>query len=180
MDVNDDGMIVGRDCDASVQHCQAFVLKLGSSKVVQLNDQINGDPDSYAAAVSDVVEVGGKEVVYVTGSTTSTMDVETGTRWTVPVSVLNESPSGSVTQIRLTSQWCSGVNNAGDAVCTSSGGGRQTTILLRNGVLSSLKPPKGATDAAGLDLARTNGLPTYAVGVVQIGAGRAAVWVINK
>jgi hypothetical protein len=180
MDVNDDGVIVGRDCDESVQHCHAFVLKFGSTTVVQLDDQINGDPDSYAAAVSDVVEVGGQQVVYVTGSTTSTNGVEAGTRWTVPVSVLSASPSGSLTQTRLTGQWCSGVNNAGEAVCTKAGGGRQTTVLLRSGVVSSLKPPKGGTDAAGYDLARTSGLPTYAVGNAQIGAGRAAVWVINK
>jgi hypothetical protein len=179
-DVNDDGVVVGHNCDSNIENCSAFVLKSGSSTVIQLHDQINGDPESYAAAVSDVVMVNGRSVVYVTGSTTSADYLETGTRWTVPVSILEGPSSDAVTQVALTKQWCSGVNNAGDAVCTSSGGGRQSTALVRDGLANSLKPPKRGTDAASFDLARADELPTYAVGVAQADGLRATVWVINK
>ena len=180
MDVNDDGVVVGRDCELlPTESCHAFVMKIGSNTAVQLNDQINGDPYSYAAAVSDVVTINDTAVVYVTGSTTSAEGVETGTRWTVTISEQG-SLLPAVAQVTLTKQWCSGVNNAGDAVCTSSGGGRQSAALVRDGAMNNLKPPKRATDAARFDLTRADRLPTYAVGVAQVDGLRATVWVIDK
>jgi len=181
MDINDTGVVVGRNCSSvDADQCHAFVTKTGSSKIVELADQIAGDPWAYAAAVSEAVIVDGKNVVFVTGSTTSAGGVERGVRWTVPLAIFDSSSSDVVIQTPLTGEWCSGVNNAGGAVCTGSSGGRQTASLLRNGVRSDLKPPKGATDAASLDLARTGTLPTYAVGVAQVEGLRAVVWVINK
>jgi hypothetical protein len=180
-DVNDNGVVVGRNCALSgtSYSCFAFVLKSDSSTVTPLDDQIAGNPYSTATRVSDVVTVDGEAVVYVTGYTTSADDVSTGTRWTVPVAVL-EGSSGEVTQVTLTKSWCSGVNNVGDAVCTSSGSGRQTTAIVRNGVENSLKPPKKVLSAASLDLARTHELPTYAVGNAPVDGLRAVVWVIDK
>ena len=181
MDVNNDDVVVGRNCDlyGASDSCFAFVLKSDSSTVIPLDDQIAGNPYSYASAVSDVVTVDGEAVVYVTGATTSDGYESTGTRWTVPVAAL-EGSGDEVTQVTLIKSWCSGVNNAGGAVCTSSGGGRQTTAIVRNGVMSNLKPPRKATDAASLDLARKPELPTYAVGAAQVDGHRAVVWVIDK
>jgi hypothetical protein len=180
-DVNDGDVVVGRDCDlyGPNESCHAFVLQSGSSTMIQLDDQIAGNPYSTATKVSDVVTIDGKAVVFVAGYTTSADLVSTGTRWTVPVAVLQGSP-GEVTQSSLAKSWCSGVNNAGDAVCTSSGSGRQTAAIVRNGVENSLNPPKKATGVAGLDLARSVGLPTYAVGQAPVDGLRAIVWVIDK
>jgi uncharacterized membrane protein len=178
-DVNDDGVVVGRDCGSPPFTCHAFVFRIGNEAVIWLDDQINRNPYSLAVAVSDVVTVNGKSVVYVTGSTVSADNMETGTRWTVPVALLDGSSSDIVTQVTLTKQTCAGVNNAGDAVCTSSGG-RQSTALIRDGVVSNLKPTKRATDAAAFDLARADALPTYAVGVAQVDGLRATVWVIDQ
>lgn len=178
-DVNDDGVVVGNGCDFLENNCHAFILKIGSDAIVPLTDSINGDPYSYVTAVSDVVVIDDTAFVYVTGSTKSAAGTETGTRWTVAIP--DAGPlSDAVMQMTLTKQWCSGVNNAGDAVCTSSGGGRQSTVLIRDGAVNSLKPPRRATDAATYDLARTDTLPTYAVGNIQVNGFRAAVWVIDK
>ena len=130
--------------------------------------------------MSEVVVVDGKDVVFVTGSTTSAGGVERGVRWTVPLAIFDSPSSGAVIQTPLTKEWCSGVNNAGGAVCTGSSGARQTAALLRNGILSDLKPPKGASDASSCDLARTDALPTYAVGVAQVDGLRAVIWIIDK
>lgn len=178
-DVNEDGVVVGNDCDFLENNCHAFILKIGNDEIVPLADSINGNPYSYVTAVSDVVVIDDTALVYVAGSTKDDDGTEIGTRWTVAIPNVG-SLSDAVTQVTLTKQWCSGVNNAGDAVCTSSGGGRQSTVIIRDGVVNNLKPPRRASDAATYDLSRTDGLPAYAVGAVQVNGFRAAVWVIDK
>lgn len=178
LDINDAGVVVGRHCeDIANDHCEAF-LRMVDGTLVDLIDTINDDPYSYAAAVSDVVTNGGTgpEFVYVTGATMNEQGVQRGMRWTVP---LSSSPV-EIIQTPLIKQWCSGVNDAGQAICTSSGRARQSTGLWRDGAVSDLKPPKGATGAASFDLARKKDLPSYAVGVANIDGGRAVIWVINK
>lgn len=171
-DINNEGIVVGFGHNSNYTQFSAF-LRVGDEVVALL--PAGTDPYATARAVSDNFATSAGRFVYVAGSTMDANGVERAVRWTVDV----DTRLVSETKV-LAKEWSSGVNTAGDVACTNAPAGRQSASLWRNEVFIALKPPKGMTDAASLDLTRTASSPTYVAGTASNSSTmRAVTWEVR-
>jgi hypothetical protein len=172
--IDNDGMVVGYGYDSVTYRSRAFVRLLDGT-VVPLNP-VSGDVESTAQAVSDRVVTSGSQFVYVAGSTTSARGVQRAVRWKVDFG------TGNLLETKVLGQtWAEGVNGSGEVAGTVNGsGGKQSATLWRNGVYTTLNPPKGATGGTSRGIARTAVSPTYVVGQTTMNnRPRAVLWVVQ-
>lgn len=178
-DINSDGIVVGGGFELEVPPQRAF-LRLLNGSVIELAPA-PGDNESRAAAVSDNVTIGDRNLVYVGGRTGDAF-VSRGVRWTVDVD------TGDVLdQTVLDLQFAAGVNGAGDVTGASSDGvgrrARQSATLWRNGIYIKLEPPRGGRNTASLGMAGGATSPLYVVGDTftnKMGIRvQAVVWEVN-
>jgi hypothetical protein len=175
-DIDNDGIVVGIGSAATTFEQRGF-LRLLNGTVIELAPA-PGDIQSRAAAVSDIVTISDRDLVYVAGRTENASSVSRGVRWTVDVDT-----GAVVEQTVLSLQFAEGVNGAGDIAGASSSGRRQSATLWRNGTYITLRPPRGGRSAAGLGMARNATSPTYVVGQSATNKsgllGQAVIWEVN-
>jgi hypothetical protein len=179
-DIDNDGIVVGIGFTATVQ--SGFIRLLNGS-VIELPPAA-GDIQSRAAAVSDIVTISDRHLVYVAGRTENATSLSRGVRWTVDVDT-----GAVVDQTVLSLQFAEGVNGAGDLAGASvsqqgqSFRQRQSASLWRNGVFITLEPPSGGGNTAAFGMARSATSPTYVVGTtITRKSGiraQALVWEVN-
>jgi hypothetical protein len=172
-DIDNDGIVVGNGFAATTFEQRGF-LRLLNGSVIELAPA-PGDIQSRAAAVSDIVTISGRNLVYVAGRTENASSVLRGVRWTVDVDT-----GAVVEQTVLSLQFAEGVNGAGDVAGASLSGRRQSATLWRNGTYITLDPPPGGRNTASLGMVRDATSPTYVVGASATNKsrllGQAAVW----
>jgi hypothetical protein len=175
-DIDNDGIVVGIGFAATTFQQRGF-LRLLNGGVIELAPAL-GDIESTAAAVSDIVTISERNVVYVAGRTNNASGVSQGVRWIVDVDT-----GAVVDRTVLNLQFAEGVNGAGDVAGASLSRRRQSATLWRNGTYITLKPPSGGRNTGAFGLARSATSPTYVVGTTITNKSgiraQAVVWEVN-